>query len=210
MSQAPFGSSGAATVDRVLGNAYAIVKEVQENLTTIAAVALIADDITQVIENLNDVESTLAALLAGTTGAAQIGTAAEGTVQQALALRPLSTLLAGLTGASLIGTSDAGVDVEEALAARVKTSVLAADAGAAGVGVAVAWADTVEQALGRLIPVFGTDVQLQDITHASNTTGKFIGRFAFCTTDNKLYIAQAASNVGVWRSADGVDELNPA
>lgn len=210
MLSQPYGGSDAVLVDRVIGNAYNIVKEVQENLAMLTVVSLIAGDITQVIENLNGVQSTLQTLLASTVGAGQVGTSEVGiNVQEALEFRPTAVQLAALNAAAGIGTSTVDINVQEALDARPTSVLLAEDTGAASIGTALAWGTSVATALAALVPIFATSVQLQSIAHVSNTATKFAGRLAFNSTDQKLYIAQGAANVSVWRSADGLDELNP-
>lgn len=187
-------ANGATTVDKLLGNAFQIVKHVQENLSAIIALAPLATELQQVVDNLNGVESTLQATLLANGGAEMIGTSEDGiSVQDALAARPKLALLAGLTGAAQIGTSEEGTNVQEAL--DLKASVAALDA--------------LTASLATHVPVFATEAQLGDITHAANTTGKFAGKLAFNSTDNKLYIAQGAANVSIWRSADGTSQIDP-
>ncbi len=204
-------ATGPGTVDALLGNAYQIVKEVQENLPALIAVSAIAADVQQVIDNLNDVESVLQALLATTAGAAMIGTSEAGIdVEEALAARPKATTLALTTGAASIGTSEAGITVEEALAARPTTTDLAETTAAAGIGSVAPSGATVAAALLGLVPTLVTELHIYDMTHAINTTGKFVGKGVINTDDNKLYIAHAANTVGIWWSADGVDSITPA
>lgn len=57
-------AAGPTTVDRVLGNAYQVVKSVQENLASIIAVAGMSDDIQNVADNL---DAAALALLSGHT-----------------------------------------------------------------------------------------------------------------------------------------------
>lgn len=199
---------GPTTVDKLLGNAYQIVKEVQENLAPIVAVAAIADDIAQVIANLNDVESTLAAALAANGGAALVGTSLAGiNVQEALDARPTSVALADDEGAAAIGTSEAGVTVEEALAARPKSTVLAGAGGADLIGSSTGL--SVEERLVSLVPAFVSAANLANEAHAVNTTGKFAGRLAKNTGDQKVYMAQGGATNASWLTMDGATEIIP-
>lgn len=52
MAMAPSNISGACSVDKMLGNAYMIVKHVQENLGDVSALAAITDDLAYLVQNL--------------------------------------------------------------------------------------------------------------------------------------------------------------
>lgn len=50
---------------------------------------------------------------------------------------------------------------------------------------------------------------LQTATTPINATGKYIGKFAWNTTDSKLYYATGATATSVWKSIDGVTTITP-
>lgn len=61
MGISTFPASGAGTVDKVLGNAYQIVKHVQENLVNISAVAGMTDQMQILVDNLQAAEGAILA-----------------------------------------------------------------------------------------------------------------------------------------------------
>lgn len=82
-------------------------------------------------------------------------------------------------------------------------------------GAEIGWVCTVAGAPGTWIPigqnanVTVTTANLQNITHAVNTVGKFNTKTVINSTDKKIYYSTGIAAAAVWISADGLTTLTP-
>lgn len=194
----PLGS-GAGLVDQQLGNAYQVVKHVYDALPSIIALAGKTD-------GLNVLSDNYAMMLAGVTNF-------RATYAEAVAAFTVGSYFTSAQSGQLrlykvVGTAPYYEDQGDVVA-PLSRMALAALGGAALVGSNAPQGATVELALENAVVAFSTPANLLNKANAINVNKKYLGKLVHNTTDHKLYVAMAGSDVGQWQSSDGATVITP-
>jgi hypothetical protein len=194
----PLGS-GAGLVDQRLGNAYQVVKHVYDNLAAIIALAGKTD-------GLNVLSDNYAMMLAGVTNF-------RATYAEAISEFPIGTYFTSAQSGQLrlyqiVNTTPYYEDQGDIVAPLTRLA-LAATSGAALVGSTAPQGATVEDALENAVVAFSTPANMLNKANAINVTKKYLGKLVHNTTDHKLYVALAATDIGGWQSVDGLSIITP-